>query len=324
MIVAGQPQVSYGYDTADRPISITQGSSAVAFTYDAARRRTSLTLPNGITTTYDYDAASQLAGLTYQLGDTKLGDLRYFYDLAGRRTNMTGSFARTGIPDALSSATYNANNQLTQLGGTSFTYDENGNLRSDGARTYTWDAKNQLASITGAVTASFQYDPVGRRVMKSVGWSGTSFLYDGRNIVQELSGSTPTANRLNAALDEVLTRTDAAGTSHYLTDALGSTLALTDAVASVQTQYSYDPFGQTTASGTSSSNPQRYTGRENDGTGLYFYRERYYNPTLQRFISEDPIGVVGGINLYEYVGNDPALFRLNPKRLNGQVAIVDG
>jgi len=308
MTVAGQPQVSYGYDNADRPSSITQGSSAVAFTYDAAGRRRTLTLPNGITTTYDYDAASQLTGLTYQLGSTKLGDLSYSYDLAGRQTNTTGSFARTGIPDALNLATYNANNQLTQRDGISFAYDADGNLTNDGSRTYTWNARNQLASIAGAVTASFQYDPLGRRVMKSVGGSSTSFLYDRGNIVQELSGSTPTANRLNAALDEVLTRTDATGTSNYLTDALGSTLALTDAVASLQTQYTYDPFGLTTTLGSSSTNQQQYAGRENDGTGLYFYRGRYYNPTLQRFVSKDPIGIAGGINLYSYVGNDPVNF----------------
>ncbi len=47
------------------------------------------------------------------------------------------------------------------------------------------------------------------------------------------------------------------------------------------------------------------TGRENDSTGLYFYRARYYSPTLQRFISEDPIGFDGGINLYTYAGNQP-------------------
>lgn len=52
--------------------------------------------------------------------------------------------------------------------------------------------------------------------------------------------------------------------------------------------------------------PEQYTGRENDGTGLYFYRARYYSPTLQRFASEDGIGLLGGnANLYAYSFNDP-------------------
>ncbi len=55
-------------------------------------------------------------------------------------------------------------------------------------------------------------------------------------------------------------------------------------------------------------NPYQYTGRENDATGLYFHRARYYNPSFQRFISEDPIGMGGGINLYAYVGNNPISF----------------
>ena len=63
----------------------------------------------------------------------------------------------------------------------------------------------------------------------------------------------------------------------------------------------------TTVTGTDNGNPYRYTGREDDGTGLYFYRERYYSPVLQRFLSEDPIGFAGGINLYAYVNNQPTL-----------------
>jgi RHS repeat-associated protein len=62
-----------------------------------------------------------------------------------------------------------------------------------------------------------------------------------------------------------------------------------------------------TTSGEISDNPFQYTGRENDGTGLYYYRARYYSPELQRWISEDPIGFEGGdVNLYAYVKNDPA------------------
>jgi RHS repeat-associated protein len=56
----------------------------------------------------------------------------------------------------------------------------------------------------------------------------------------------------------------------------------------VQTSYTYEPFGKTSVTGASSSNPSQYTARENDQTGLYYHRARYYSPSLQRFISEDP------------------------------------
>ncbi len=118
MTVAGQPAVSYAYDNADRATQITQSTSTVAFSYDAAGRRTSLTLPNGVVVGYSYDTASQLAGLTYQSGATTLGNLSYAYDLAGRRSQVGGSFARNGLPSALSSATYNAANEVTQWGAT--------------------------------------------------------------------------------------------------------------------------------------------------------------------------------------------------------------
>jgi len=88
-------------------------------------------------------------------------------------------------------------------------------------------------------------------------------------------------------------------------DGLGSTMALTDSTGRVRTIYSYDPYGNTTVSGEGSNNPFQYTGRENDGTGLYYYRARYYMPEIQRFISEDPRRFLGGINLYAYLRNNP-------------------
>src|SRR6266704_4371028 len=94
--------------------------------------RTSLTLPNGVSLNYGYDAGSQLTGITYMLGTNTLGNLTFAYDLAGRRTGVGGSYARTGTPQAASAATYNANNQLTKLKGATLTYDANGNLTSDG------------------------------------------------------------------------------------------------------------------------------------------------------------------------------------------------
>ena len=253
------------------------------------------------------------------------------YDANGRRTAIGGSYAQSDLPAAISTTTYNAANQLTKWGSATLSYDANGNLLSDGSLTHGWNARNQLASLSGGAVASFQYDALGRRIGKTVAGSATGFLHDGINPVQELTGSTPKANLLTGlGVDEIFSRTDASGARHLLTDALGSTLALTDGAGAVQTSYSYEPYGKTTVSGTASSNSFEYTGRENDSTGLYFYRARYYNPGLQRFVSEDPIGLAGGPNVYGYVGGNP-LSRVDPMGLDwiysqstGGLSRIDG
>lgn len=307
MTVAGQPTVNYTYDNANLLTQITQASSTVAIAYNAAGRRTSLTLPNGILTEYGYDLASQLTSLTYKRGGSVIGDLTYNYDNAGRRTRMGGSFARSISPLALSSATYNAANQQLSFGGQTLSYDLNGNLLSDGTSSYTWDARNHLASISGpGVSASFQYHAAGRRISKTINSTTASSLYDGANIVQEQSVQLGNANIVSGGIDEIFTRSDSTGAFSPLRDGLGSSLALTDATGTVQTDYTYGAFGQTATSGAGSNNSSQYTGRENDGSGLYYYRARYYSPLLQRFISQDPIGFRSGdTNLYAYVKNDP-------------------
>jgi RHS repeat-associated protein len=315
LTVTGQTQVQYGYDAASHLQQIAQGTAAVNVTYDAAGRRSSLTLPNGVVMAYSYDADSHITGITYQNGANSLGNLSYTYDSLGRRSQVTGSDARANVPTAVSSALYNAANQITSWAGTSVTYDLNGNVQNDGTNTYTWDIRNQLSAIAGGSTSSFQYDGVRRRIGKTINGTATAFLYDGGNISQELSASTPTANVISGLkLDEIMVRTDSSGARYFLSDALGSTLGLTDSTGAVPTQYGYEPYGTTTATGTTSKNEFQYTGRENDGTGLYFYRARYDKPGFGRFISEDPIGFRGGINLYAYVLDNP-INRTDPSGL---------
>jgi RHS repeat-associated protein len=141
------------------------------------------------------------------------------------------------------------------------------------------------------------------RMTKNV---GEASLYSGATSVQELSGSTATGNLLSGGIDEIFTRADSTGAYTPLKDALGSTIALVDSNGNLVTQYSYDPFGNTIISSTTNSNGYQYTGRENEGNGLYFYRARYYSPLLGRFINEDPLGFAGsGPNFYAYVHNSP-------------------
>lgn len=125
--------------------------------------------------------------------------------------------------------------------------------------------------------------------------------------MQEKDGATVTANLLTGlGIDEFFTRTDSVGSRALLPDALGSTVALGDSSGALQTQYTYEPFGVTTQTGAASTSSYKYTGREDDGTGLYYYRARYYQPRFQRFIGEDPIGFASGdFNLYPLLGNNP-------------------
>ncbi|MGH7961736.1 MAG: RHS repeat-associated core domain-containing protein, partial [Candidatus Binatia bacterium] len=147
---------------------------------------------------------------------------------------------------------------------------------------------------------------------KTLNGQNTEYLSDGVNPLQEqaVAGGPWTAlMMLGLGVDEVLARADSSGVHYFLPDALGSTVSLTDSFGVTEAEYSYTPFGETTRTGTVTTNPLQFTGREHDNTGLYYYRARYYHPVLQRFISEDPIGFRGGdVNLYGYVSNNPVNF----------------
>lgn len=329
----GQAQIIYCYDSVNRLTSIVSGSCASptavlsSFAYDGDRRPGALTLPNGVTATYGYDTASELTGITYASGSTTVGTLTYGYDGVGRRTQMGGTLGLSGLPTALNNASFNANNQLTAFGSTTFSYDKNGNLTSDGTNTYVWDALNRLTEMdTGSLfktqTYAFAYEPFGRRATKTVGSklsnTVTSYVYDGYNKVQEVVGGTTTVSYLNSqGIDSALSRTAGGSTVSYLENGQGSAAALSNSSGAIQTAYQYEPFGESTASGTTSNNDVQYAGRENDGSGLLYYRARYYSPTFKRFISEDPIGYFGGSNLYAYVRGNPLRYT-DPRGLSPQ------
>jgi RHS repeat-associated protein len=315
--VAGQPPITYSYDMADRLTRITQGSADVVFGYDAAGRRTSLTLQNGIVVEYVYDSASRVTGLTYRLGSATLGSLSYAYDAAGERIGLGGTWARTGVPQPVASASYDANNQQLSFGGTILTFDQSGNLAVEtdggGTTTYTWNARNQLVGLSGpGLTASFGYDGIGRRRTKTVNGTRTDFLYDGQNPVPEgvLPGTIDANLLIGLGLDDLFQRSDVVGTRSLMPDVLNSTIAIADSSGAITTEYTYEPFGKVTVAGSPNGSSYQYTGRENDGTGLMYYRARYYRPGLARFVTEDPIGFKGGDwNLYSYVRNSPVRYR---------------
>lgn len=333
MTAGSAPTLAYSFDPGNRLTGISSGGTAsVCIGYDAANRRTLLVLPDGGSASYGYDAASELTVLTDKPGGslspctagtgTALGTLAYTYDDAGRRASAAGvNLVKSVLPGAVTTATYNADNQLTKwvtgAGRINPTWDANGNLTNDGTSVYTWDARDRLLAV-GSV-ASFAYDAAGRRLSLTAGGSTAYYLYDRLNPVAILGGSGGATTQLLTGLnlDERFAATTSGTTESYLVDALGSTVALAaPGGTSLSTTYAYAASGVTEASGAVSTNSFQFTGRENDPTGLYYLRARYYNPTWGRFISEDPIGLNGGINLYAYAGDSP-LNLIDPTGLVG-------
>jgi RHS repeat-associated protein len=294
MTVNGRAPVSYNYDAASRLTQVSQESQVVGLAYDAIGRRSFLSYPNGTLASYSYDAASRLTNILHQSGTITIENLGYSYDAAGNRIGLTRADQTAALLPEPVQALYDVANEQIQFNNSTpnLTYDANGNLLSQidvsGTTTYTWDARNRLTRISGPeVSASFVYDAMGRRVSKTINGVRTDYQYDGNDIVAEIGGGAVVASYLRSLrVDEPFIR-EGSISEYYHADALGSALRLTDASGAVTTSYGYTAFGMTMISGTS-TNPFQYTGRENDGTGLHYYRARYYSPTLHRFISEDP------------------------------------
>lgn len=223
------------------------------------------------------------------------------------------------------------------------TYDADGNLASDGVWTYSYDAENRLISMASALPAgqgftrlnlTFTYDYLGRRVEKKVVNIDTStttydhrYIYAGWNLICETdtsgdlirsftwgpggansAGSFLELTNFNYNANWVLqSTTDYFGTS----DGNGNVASLVRYDGEVAAVYEYGPFGETlrretpTSDTAVSDNPIRFASYYTDSeTGLVYYGQRYYNPAWGRFINRDPIGELGGANLYAYCRND--------------------
>jgi RHS repeat-associated protein len=298
---------AYGYDSLSRLLNVLHKAGTVTldgagYTYDNAGNRTAKTnYLNNITEQYTYDPLYQLTQVTQ--GTTTIES--YSYDAVGNRLSSVG----------MSPYVYNSSNQLTSMPGATFTHDGNGNTLtkadSSGTTTYNWDFENRLTSVLlpgsgGMVT--FKYDPLGRRIQKSSATATTNYLYDGGDAVEELDASRNEVARYAQGedLDEPLAQLRSGTTSYYEQDGLGSITSLGSPTGTTSNSYTYDAFGNLIASTGSLGNPFQYTARDYDSeTGLRYYRSRYYDPTVGRFLSEDPIGFDGGMNFYSYVTNSP-------------------
>jgi RHS repeat-associated protein len=157
-------------------------------------------------------------------------------------------------------------------------------------------------------TVSFKYDPFGRRIYRSSS-SGTGlYAYDGDNLIEEtnVSGAVVTRYLQGLYIDEPLAMLRSSTTSYYEADGLGSVRSLSSPAGSMVQTYVYDSFGKQTNSSGSLMNPFQYSALEQDPeTSVYYYRARYYDPQIGRFLNEDPEGFGASVNFYAYVDNDP-------------------
>jgi RHS repeat-associated protein len=313
--LAGGDVTTYTYDKVNRVKTVTLRGRTASYTYDVAGRLTERHLPNGIKVAYQYDDADRITSIAYRkTDDSPIETITYSYDTAGQRNSRTDG--QVPPRDTVFSAAYDEANRLTgiTLNGEAFTlsYDDNGNLASksgpmSGTTTYTWNARDQLVALFGpSGSATFKYDALGRRIEKNVDGQMTGYLYDGAQAIAELQGTAlGTVYHTGLSIDEVLARYAPFGDKTLITDALMSVIAQANDDQSIPNFYAYSAYGEVAALGPDGGNSLQYTGRENDGTGLYYYRARYYDPVLKRFISGDPIGIEGGINLYAYVAGRP-------------------
>lgn len=342
----GAMYAKYNFDDANRLANIIDATDNTTITFgsDNADRLESRVYPNGITTTYGYDDMSRLKSLkdvspTETVFDRQYGysaanqisqiaeiaqTRNFVYDNVDRLTSMTnGAANETYNYDAVGnrmsshrSATYSyqPNNKLTNTATATYSYNSNGNMisKSDasGSWTYAWDYENRMTSASnGTNSVSYVYDALGRRVKRTQGASVTKFTYDGLDVVLDDENGVLTKYQNGIGIDNKLKLTSGGVSKYFLTDHLGSTSGLVDSSGNLTASNSYDSFGNTT--NTSFPTRYQYTGREYDSfTSLYYYRARFYDANLGRFISEDPIGFDGGdVNLFAYVKNNPIRFK---------------
>ncbi len=237
--------------------------------------------------------------------------------------------------------THDNMNHIVSINATSLTYDNAGNLMSDGTNTYTWNAKNELIAANG--TASYAYDALGRRVKKTVTGVTTVYVYDGLQMIYEkASNNIEKTFVFTTYIDEpfALFRKNGAveDSCYYMHDEKYNVIALTNETGDIIERYEIGPYGECkiyTGAGADGhwfttddvqgiesimGNEYLFQGRNRDlETGLYYYRARYYDPGLGRFISEDPIGLGSGdANFYRFCWNN-SLFWLDPFGLCGWV-----
>jgi RHS repeat-associated protein len=325
---------SFGFDSVSRPVSMTLANGInAAMSYDAAGQILSLAYVNSggasvARADYQYNVTGTRSSEAREDGNTR----SFAYDPMNRVLSSLNS-TLPGSDEAFTydmgnnrsdpARMYDAGDELTQDANYTYTYDEQGNLIRKISRTnptdvttFTYDAQDRLVGLqTSAATVNYAYDALGRRIAKTVNGSTTRYVLDGQNVRFEFDGSNALgAANTHAGLDRLLVRDQGSAQFFFQNDGLGSTTAISDGSANIIERYRYSAFGKlevlnadfTAKTGNFPSQRFTFTGREwEPEAGLYFNRARFYDPDAGRWLSRDPIGESGGVNLYCYVGNNP-------------------
>ncbi len=228
-----------------------------------------------------------------------------------KRNGNWESVTKDGVQET---RTHNDVHELTVMGATGLSYDAKGNLTVNAANaTFTWDIDNHLKHIepdTPGIAddeTDYEYDALGRRVAKQTGPLKRVFVSAGAQVLAEYeTGSLVRSYVYGSYIDDTLAMGESAETTYYHRDRQYNTIALTDNSGTTIEYAAYTPYGQLTvtdAQGSvlqapSSSNRYYYTGRYLDGGSLWYFRARYFDDQMGRFISRDPIGYVDGTSLY--------------------------
>jgi RHS repeat-associated protein len=321
-VVAGASGLtSFGYlpNTGDRRLSSISYNAAPAsnetLTTDDAGRVNMRTDGTGKSETYSYDAADRLVSGSVT-GTSPAYTESYGYNNADVITSKSGEPVAADNFTATSTGSTNEISTLTPSGSTgrSFSYDADGEVLSDGVRKYTWDAENRLLTITeissGHLT-TFTYDGNGRRVgiTETTGGSSTTtnYLWCGSVLCSAYAGGSTVA--LYPGFGEVRYSGGTATDYFYNTDHLGTVTSMTNAAGATVGTLATDAFGLTlSSSGTAPT--FGYAGMflhqpTSSIPPLYLTLNRAYDPYSGTWLSRDPSGEAGGLNLYGYVSESP-------------------
>ena len=294
-------ETSYSYDNLNRMKTVTFSGKTITYTYRKDSQLSKVSYPNGMTTNYSYDAAGRLIGKNTKLSNgTVIAGYGFTLDNAGNIIGQTVQepFSDVAMANENVNYTYNSGNRIIKAGDISFSFDENGNTTKRGSEAYSWDEQDRL---TRAGTNTIQYDPLGM----ITAYGTTTFTTDPLGMGNVLSDSKSGAQYIYG--NGLEARVINGSVSYYVTDVRGSVVAIVDGNGNITHKYQYDEFGKVIQKQEADYNPFQYVGKHgviylNDH--LYYMRARFYDPTIGRFLSEDP---VWSTNLYPYADNNPIM-----------------
>lgn len=311
----GNKTVYYEYDALNRVTSVTDWNNAeTTFGYNSDGSIDFVQLPNNVQTTYSYDMTGRLISIATKRdkgNGSTIAEYSYNLDNVGnhRSVTMTEPYGNIPIPNVETiNYQYNNANRIIKAGNVSFGFDNNGNTTSRTGNDMQYDIVNNLTKVNGNFSATYTYDGLGQRRSATRNGETTKYILDGNNVIAETNSSGAVKYYYIYGPTGLISRITPSGeTRYYVSDSRGSVVAMTDATtnANITHKYQYDDFGNVLRSQEEDTNRFRYVGSHGvmyESDALTFMRARYYDPTIGRFLSEDPIW---STNLYPYADNNP-------------------